>query len=295
MYFIMPGDLKGREIAVYYYCCTQTNFQNEEFKGKKKFEFNISLRTIEEDISIERKSVSRVLKKLGDLGYIELIEKGKPPKKPSKYLLKFTQNIVNNNATMNTIINTNMDSTIQDIENTEFIDNQCTIDSTMSATMNPSPSNIYSNIISNNIYSSSEEDGSSEGSIKANTTQEPIKKEIDRKYLEIFEYWNSLKIIKHKECNEEIIKAIDKALKKYDIETIKLAINNYNTLFKDKRHFYSHRWALKNFLSQGNGISEFLEDGQQYINYQDNLAKYEKEKNKPSSEEERKIEETDFS
>ena len=158
-----------------------------------------------------------------------------------------------------------------------------------------STTNTNTNTNTNTIYSSSEEEVSSEGSIKANTTQEPIKKEIDRKYLEIFEYWNSLKIIKHKECNEEIIKAIDKALKKYDIETIKLAINNYNTVFKDKRHFYSHRWALKNFLSQGNGISEFLEDGQQYINYQDNLAKYEKEKNKPSSEEERKIEETDFS
>ena len=158
-----------------------------------------------------------------------------------------------------------------------------------------STTNTNTNTNTNTIYSSSEEEVSSEGSIKANTTQEPIKKEIDRKYLEIFEYWNSLKIIKHKECNKEIIKAIDKALKKYDIETIKLAINNYNTLFKDKRYFYSHRWALKNFLSQGNGISEFLEDGQQYINYQDDLAKYEKEKNKPSSEEERKIEETDFS
>ena len=160
---------------------------------------------------------------------------------------------------------------------------------------NYSTTNTNTNTNTNTIYSSSEEEVSSEGSIKANTTQEPIKKEIDRKYLEIFEYWNSLKIIKHKECNEEIIKAIDKALKKYDIETIKLAINNYNTLFKDKRHFYTHRWALKNFLTQGNGISEFLEDGQRYISYQDDLAKYEKEKNKPSLEEERKIEETDFS
>lgn len=151
------------------------------------------------------------------------------------------------------------------------------------------------NTNTNTIYSSSKDEVSSEGSIKANTIQEPIKKEIGRKYLDIFEYWNSLKIIKHKECNEEIIKAIDKALKKYDIETIKLAINNYNTIFKDKRHYYTHRWALKNFLSQGNGISEFLEDGQQYINYQDDLAKYEKEKNKPSSEEEIKIKETDFS
>ncbi len=205
-----------------------------------------------------------------------------------------------------------------------------------------STTNTNTNTNTNTIYSSSEEEVSSEGSIKANTTQEPIKKEIDRKYLEIFEYWNSLKIIKHKECNEEIIKAIDKALKKYDIETIKLAINNYNTVFKfeywnslkiikhkecneeiikaidkalkkydietiklainnyntvfkDKRHYYKHRWVLKNFLTQGNGISEFLEDGQQYINYQDKLVEYEKEKNKPSSEEEIKIKETDFS
>lgn len=158
-----------------------------------------------------------------------------------------------------------------------------------------STTNTNTNTNTNTIYSSSKDEVSSEGSIKANTTQEPIKKEIDRKYLEIFEYWNSLKIIKHKECNKEIIKAIDKALKKYDIETIKLAINNYNTLFKDKRHYYKHRWVLKNFLTQGNGISEFLEDGQQYINYQDKLAEYEKEKNKPSSEEEIKIKETDFS
>ena len=253
MYFILPGDLKGIEILVYYYCCTQTNFKNEEFKGKKKFEFNISLRTIEEDISIERKSVSRVLKKLCDLGYIELIEKGKPPKKPSKYLLKFTRNIVNNNVTMNTIINTNMDNTIQDIENTEFTDNQCTIDSTMSATMNPSPSNIYSNIISNNnIYNKS--------------TNEP-KKEIPKEYLEILDCWNSLASTKCIDLKEKVEEAIKNALNQYDVETIKTGIRNYNTLFTDVSHFYNVDWELENFLKSPKGLESFLENGKRYIEY----------------------------
>lgn len=293
----------------------RVNATLEEYEGLKTGECRFDYKSWENRLKVTRKNLQTSIKCLSNDKVIKQVVKGKKGHGSSIYfLLRFEDKIRDNFKDSNTNglqgeednknnmdnkKDNNMDNKKDNYKISNINVTQDKADNKKDNNMDNKKVNtsIYNNpnIISNNIYSSSKDEVSSKGSIKTNTTKEPIKKEIDRKYLEIFEYWNSLKIIKHKECNEEIIKAIDKALKKYDIETIKLAINNYNTLFKDKRHFYSHRWALKNFLSQGNGISEFLEDGQQYINYQDNLAKYEKEKNKPSSEEERKIEETDFS
>lgn len=267
MYFIVPSDLKGIEIVIYYYCCKQTNFQDQEYKGKKKFEFNISLRTIEDDISIERRSVSRVLKRLVELDYIELIEKGKPPKKPSKYLLKFTKNIVNNSSTINATINNNIDCTIQDVENTKVIDNSSTIDCTMQSTIVATPSNISSNIISNNIAET--------------------KKEIPKKYIELYEYWNSLKIVKHKDLTEDMVKAMSKALKKYDIETIKTSIKNYEELLHDERYYFDYEWTLKDFVTGNKRIPGCLEDGSYYRNYKKDIEKLNKKSS--SSPIERKV------
>ncbi len=90
MYFIIPSDLKGIEILVYHYCCTQAYLQNKE---GNEYELYASLRNAEKEIGINKTSISRALKKLINKDYIELIEKGKSTKAPSKYLLKFTKKI----------------------------------------------------------------------------------------------------------------------------------------------------------------------------------------------------------
>lgn len=83
----------------------------------------------------------------------------------------------------------------------------------------------------------------------------------------IFNYWNSKDIIKHKELTKERVKAIEKALKTYTEEEIKTFIDRYNTVIKDSNYFFKTKWTIKEFLSQGNCIADFTDEGSKWINY----------------------------
>lgn len=83
----------------------------------------------------------------------------------------------------------------------------------------------------------------------------------------IFNYWNTKNIIVHRELNDTIHKAIEKALKKYSEEEIKTYIDRYDTVIKDETYFWSYKWSLKTFLTQGNGISCFTDEGETWVNY----------------------------
>ena len=83
----------------------------------------------------------------------------------------------------------------------------------------------------------------------------------------IFNYWNTKNIIVHRELNDTIHKAIEKALKKYSEKEIKTYIDRYDTVIKDETYFWSYKWSLKTFLTQGNGISCFTDDGETWVNY----------------------------
>lgn len=96
-------------------------------------------------------------------------------------------------------------------------------------------------------------------------------------YSDIFNFWNDKEIIVHRSLTTKIEKAIDKALKEYTVEEIKQAIDNYNTVIKDNEYFFSYKWTLIEFLTRAKGgikqISMFLEDGSQWINYQNSKNK----------------------
>ena len=83
----------------------------------------------------------------------------------------------------------------------------------------------------------------------------------------IFNYWNTKNIIVHRELNDTIHKAIEKALKKYSEKEIKTYIDRYDTVIKDETYFWSYKWSLKTFLTQGNGISCFTDEGETWVNY----------------------------
>ena len=85
---------------------------------------------------------------------------------------------------------------------------------------------------------------------------------------EILDLWNSRGIVNHEPTNA-MQKEISKALNKFGKENVIVAINNYAKLYKDSNFYYSHRWRLDKFLSQKNGLPDFLEDGQRWIDYQD--------------------------
>lgn len=83
----------------------------------------------------------------------------------------------------------------------------------------------------------------------------------------IFNYWNSKDIIKHKELTDAINKAITKALKTYTEEEIKKYINRYDKVLKDNSWFFDYKWSLENFLTRKDGISSFTDEGSKWINY----------------------------
>lgn len=82
---------------------------------------------------------------------------------------------------------------------------------------------------------------------------------------EIINLWNSKNIT---ECNKEtkkLHKEIDKAIKEYNLKEIKEAIDNYDTVLKDKDYYYDHIYKLENFIDKG--LNKFVKDGEHYLNY----------------------------
>jgi predicted phage replisome organizer len=83
----------------------------------------------------------------------------------------------------------------------------------------------------------------------------------------IFDYWNAKNIIKHRELTEDIKKAVEKALKTYKADEIKIYIDRYAKVIGDKTYFWHYKWSLKDFLSRKDGISSFTDEGSKWINY----------------------------
>lgn len=89
---------------------------------------------------------------------------------------------------------------------------------------------------------------------------------------EIFDFWNSKEIIKHRELTEDIRKSITKALNKYKLEDLKTYIDRYVKVVKDNRYFFDYKWSLKDLLDRKNGISAFTDDGSKWIDYCDKVG-----------------------
>ncbi len=86
---------------------------------------------------------------------------------------------------------------------------------------------------------------------------------------EVFDHWNSKKIIVHKRISHDIDKELNKALKDFPTEELKELIDFYATILEpgvsdhEKKYFWSHKWNLYEFLARG--IKKF--DGQDVSNY----------------------------
>jgi len=89
-----------------------------------------------------------------------------------------------------------------------------------------------------------------------------------RNIYSIFDFWNSKKIIVHRDLNTDIEKAISKALRDTSPEEIKTAIERYAIIYHDKSYYFKHPWGLAAFLKQKNGYKTFLDDGEKWVAYQ---------------------------
>lgn len=94
------------------------------------------------------------------------------------------------------------------------------------------------------------------------------KKEKSNDVENIFNYWNSKGIIKHKKITQEIKREATKVLKEYSAEEVKQAIDLYSEILKSEFYF-SYKWSLSDFLKRNNGISTFMEEGSNKANYEE--------------------------
>ncbi|MBN1226828.1 MAG: hypothetical protein JXA79_07540 [Deltaproteobacteria bacterium] len=102
--------------------------------------------------------------------------------------------------------------------------------------------------------------------LKTKESKTGKKKDCDQAAInEIFDYWNSKEIIKHREI--ERFKAPIKArLQKYTPKEIIQAINNYNQILKSPEYYWSHKYDLDKFLKPRN-IDRFLNENNPFENY----------------------------
>lgn len=74
---------------------------------------------------------------------------------------------------------------------------------------------------------------------------------------EVFDFWNSKKIIEHRKLTTEIEKEITKTLDSYSLEEIKSAIQTYAVVLEkeveeeERLYWWSHSWTLYEFLKRG--------------------------------------------
>lgn len=74
----------------------------------------------------------------------------------------------------------------------------------------------------------------------------------------VFEFWNSLKIIQHREF-EKFKSCIEIKLNNYSEEEIIQAMKTYKEILESADYFFSYRWSLDQFLTRKNGLDRFLD------------------------------------
>lgn len=87
-------------------------------------------------------------------------------------------------------------------------------------------------------------------------------------YIGILKFWNSKKIIVHRET-DELLENIGKIIKKrnYKQEDIIQAIENYSIVLANDKFFFKYKWSIENFLDRKKALPSFLDGGENWENY----------------------------
>ncbi|MBO3342155.1 hypothetical protein [Clostridium perfringens] len=288
-----------------------TNY-SQEYQGLKVRECYFSYSILEEKLNITRYKLQRIMKELINEGFIEWVSKSKSKGESSILKLNFQYGLEYGYQYSsqyglyieNTSVNDNINTVDNMVNNT---DNHTLSKKHISKKQS---NNIYSSNDEDNIsyferINKEIDDLENEINNKYDkdlVTKEKeklinknlgtldllreLKKQLDKSIKrnsnqdieEIFNYWNSKKIIKHNDLREDIKKAIKKAIKNYSIDEIKQAIDTYSEILKSE-YYFTYKWNLKDFLNRNNAISTFMEDGSNKANYEEW-----KNKNKPKEE-----------
>lgn len=82
----------------------------------------------------------------------------------------------------------------------------------------------------------------------------------------IFDHWNSKKIIVHKVLSDDIRRKINAVFNnKYTTEEVIEAIDNYAFVLSSPKHYWQHKWTLKDFI--GRGLDRFVSSADPLNNF----------------------------
>jgi hypothetical protein len=84
------------------------------------------------------------------------------------------------------------------------------------------------------------------------------KEKKENTHKEIFDFWNTQKIVVHNKNSSLIKNQIDIRLKDFSVEDIKKSILNYENVFHSEKTYFNHKWTLQEFLQRKNGMPVFL-------------------------------------
>ena len=105
----------------------------------------------------------------------------------------------------------------------------------------------------NNSYLKEEESNKFILSLKCLNKKEKKEKIMkkEKKEKQIFDFWNSFGIIKHRKLTLKIERKITTRLKEHTEDELKGSISNYARILKDPECYWSYRWTLADFLDRG--------------------------------------------
>lgn len=83
---------------------------------------------------------------------------------------------------------------------------------------------------------------------------------------DIFDYWNSKGIIKHRSINQQMKSHIKARLKEYSVDELKKAIDNYATVLNDEKYYWTHKWSLQDFMKPNN-VTRFVDEAEPLVNF----------------------------
>lgn len=83
---------------------------------------------------------------------------------------------------------------------------------------------------------------------------------------EIFEFWNSKGIIKHRKMNQQMKSHINARLKEYSVDELKKAILNYSTVLNNDEYYWTHKWSLQDFMKPNN-VTRFVDEAEPLKNF----------------------------
>lgn len=95
--------------------------------------------------------------------------------------------------------------------------------------------------------------------------EKEIYKEKEPPELQIFNFWNSKRLLKATELNNYLTAVITNLLKSFTLEQLLLSITRYEEVIHSQ-HYYDHEFTLRKFLICQN-IQSFLDNGDNWCNY----------------------------